>query len=141
MRVLKSKFVILAMSSLLISLPVLSGIAQAQSVGFYGGGGFSGGSFRAGGAVAAGPGGGVAAVAPNVNVIGKGWGVYYGPGSRGAAAAAATLQVGAVVQSLPASAQKIVDGGNIYYYDGANYYQHCYEGSDVEFCVISNPFS
>jgi hypothetical protein len=68
------------------------------------------------------------------------WAPYYGP-RYGAAAAgvAAGLAVGAVVGSLSAAAQPIVVNNQTYYYDGTNYYQPCYQGTDVNYCVVSNP--
>jgi hypothetical protein len=47
--------------------------------------------------------------------------------------------VGAVVNTLPATAQPIVINGQNYYSDGANYYQPCFQGSDTSYCVTGNP--
>ena len=71
----------------------------------------------------------------NVNVTGGGgWGPYYGgrgPGWGGVAAgAAAGLAVGAVVSALSSNAQPMVVNNQTYYYDGGNYYQSCYQGTD-----------
>jgi hypothetical protein len=81
----------------------------------------------------------------NVNVTGYGggWGPYYGGngGGWGAAAAGAVtgLAVGAMVGSLAANAQPMEVNNQTYYYDGQNYYQPCYQGSDSGYCVVSDP--
>jgi hypothetical protein len=68
------------------------------------------------------------------------WAPYYGPRYGAAAAgAAAGLAVGAVVGSLSAAAQPMVVNNQTYYYDGINYYQPCYQGTDVNYCVVPNP--
>jgi hypothetical protein len=75
-----------------------------------------------------------------VNV--SGWGPYYGggPGWGGVAAGvAAGLAVGTVVGSLSSSAQPMIVNNQTYYYDGSNYYQSCYQGSDSSYCVVPNP--
>ncbi len=80
----------------------------------------------------------------NVNVnaqnYGHGWGPYYG-GGWGAAAGgvAAGLAIGAIVGSLPAAAAALSVAGQTYYYDGDNYYQACYQGSDSSYCVVPDP--
>jgi hypothetical protein len=75
----------------------------------------------------------------NVNVS-RSWQGYYGPGYGGVAAgAAAGLAVGAVVGSLSAAAQPMVVNNQTYYYDGTNYYQPCYQGTNVSYCVVPNP--
>jgi hypothetical protein len=101
-----------------------------------------------GGAAARGPGGGTAyrpgypaggAYNRNVNVS-RNWQSYYGPRYGGVAAgAAAGLAVGAVVGSLSAAAQPLVVNNQTYYYDGTNYYQPCYQGTDVNYCVVPDP--
>jgi hypothetical protein len=102
-----------------------------------------------GGAAARGPGGATAyrpgypagGVTYNRNVnVSTNWRPYYGP-RYGAAAAgvAAGLAVGAVVGSLSAAAQPMVVNNQTYYYDGTNYYQPCYQGTDVKYCVVPNP--
>jgi len=151
--------------ALIAALPLLPREAQAfrggGGGGFHGGGGFGGGfgggSFHAGGFHGGGgfggPGrgaGGVGGprytnvnVSHNVNVSG-GWG-HYGGGGWGAAAAGAAvgavagLAIGAAVASLPAAAQPMYVNNQNYYYDGANYYQPCAQGSDMNYCVVSDP--
>lgn len=51
----------------------------------------------------------------------------------------AGLAVGATIASLPAAAQPMVVNNQTYYYDGTNYYQPCYGGSDTNYCVVSDP--
>lgn len=81
----------------------------------------------------------------NVNVSGDGgWGYYGGGGWGGAAAGAvagavAGLAIGAMVNSLPSNAQPLVVNNQNYYYDGTNYYQSCYGGSDTNYCVVPDP--
>ncbi len=53
--------------------------------------------------------------------------------------AAVGLAIGATVASLPSSAQPLVVNNQTYYYDGTNYYQACYGGSDSNYCVVSDP--
>lgn len=128
--------------------------------GAYGGGSFSGAH---GGQAAWGPGGRGVAQGPegntyyhgdgggggsydrNVDVSrsynvsgGGGWG-YYGGGGAAAAGALAGLAIGATIASLPAAAQQLSVNNQTYYYDGTNYYQPCYGGSDVNYCVVSDP--
>ena len=85
---------------------------------------------------------------PNVNVnnvnvtgYGGGWGPYYGGGAwAGAAAGAITgLAVGALISSLPSTAQPLIVNNQNYYYDGTNYYQSCFHGSDSGYCVVQDP--
>ncbi|MCX5888483.1 MAG: hypothetical protein NTY36_03420 [Deltaproteobacteria bacterium] len=76
----------------------------------------------------------------NVNVTGGGWGPYHGGGWGGVAAgAAAGLAVGTVIGALSASAQPMIVNNQTYYYDGGNYYQSCYQGTDSSYCVVPNP--
>ena len=49
------------------------------------------------------------------------------------------LAIGTMVASLPASAERLLVGNQTYYYDGTNYYQPCYGGSDTDYCVVSDP--
>ena len=75
----------------------------------------------------------------NVN---QGWGAYYGPGyGAGAVAAgvAAGLAIGSSVASLPDAADTIVVGGQDYYVADGVYYQPCYVGADVYYCVVAAP--
>jgi hypothetical protein len=70
------------------------------------------------------------------------WNAYYGPGYRPgtvAAGAAAGLAVGATVAALSAAAQPVVVNNQTYYVDGTTYYQKCYQGSEVSYCVVPNP--
>jgi hypothetical protein len=69
----------------------------------------------------------------NVNVTGN---TYYGGRYGGAAAG---LAVGAVVATLPAAAAARSVAGQTYYYDGSAYYQPCYQGTDVNYCVVPDP--
>jgi hypothetical protein len=104
----------------------------------------------AGGAAARGPGGqtatrsattasGSATYNRNVNVN-QNWNAYAGPGYRPyAGAAVAGLAVGATVAYLSASAQPVAVNNQTYYVDGNTYYQKCYQGSEVSYCVVPNP--
>ena len=89
--------------------------------GAYHGGGYAGGAYYGG-------------AAPD-------WDAYYGPdyGGGGIAAFIAGLAIGTVLAALPAGAVAQVLGGQTYYYDGSNYYQACYQGTDVDYCVVPNP--
>ena len=69
---------------------------------------------------------------------GGGWG-YYGGGGAAAAGVLAGLAIGATIASLPDAAQPMVVNNQNYYYDGTNYYQPCYGGSDTNYCVVSDP--
>jgi len=118
-----------------------------------------------GGAVAKGPRGGTAARGPYGGAVargpggqtayrpghypggayygGGGWDAYYGPeyGGGGGLAAAiiAALAIGTILEALPSGAVPQVLGGQTYYYDGSNYYQACYQGTDLDYCVVPNP--
>jgi len=119
-----------------------------------------------GGAVAVGPRGGTAVRGPYGGVAAKGpggqtayrpgnyprgayyggaapgnWDAYYGPdyGGGGIAAFIAGLAIGTVLAALPPGAVAQVLGGQTYYYDGSNYYQACYQGTDVDYCVVPDP--
>jgi hypothetical protein len=73
----------------------------------------------------------------NVN---RNWNAYTGPGYRPyAGAAVAGLAVGATVAALSAAAQPVVVNGQTYYEDSGNYYQKCYEGTEVSYCVVEDP--
>ncbi len=136
---------------LMVSLTGLCLEAQA-----YRGGGFSGGSFRGGGGYATGPRGGAVAVGPRGGVAARGpyggaaavgprggaayhRGPYYGPGYRPYGGVAAGVAVGAAVATLPARAAALSVAGQTYYYDGSSYYQPCYQGTDVNYCVVPDP--
>lgn len=132
--------------------------------GFHGGGGFSGGSFRPevpqpqsfhtggppsggphpggpppGGAPPPGPrAGGPPPPPPPRNItVSPGWGPYYGPGWG--AGMAAGLAVGAVVAALPYATERLVIAGQPYYVAGGTYYQPCYQGTDLSYCVVPDP--
>lgn len=113
-----------------------------------------------GGAAVRGPGGGAAARGPggqtayrpgttpgggatynrNVNVN-QNWNAYNRPGYRPyAGAAVAGLAVGATVAAISASAQPVVVDNHTYYNDGGTYYERCYEGTEVAYCVVPNPY-
>ena len=86
--------------------------------------------------VARGPDGGVVAGGSN-----RGWGGYYGAGWGGAVAAGAVagLAVGAMVSSLPLDAEPISVADQRYYVADDIYYQPCYQGAVVNYCVVDNP--
>ena len=113
-----------------------------------------------GGAVARGPRGGTAVRGPSGGAAVKGprggygggyhgggygeaWAPYYGPeyGGGGGLAAAiiAALAIGTILEALPSGAVPQVYGGQTYYYDGSNYYQACYQGTDLNYCVVPPP--
>jgi len=159
---LKSPFGSLFVVALLLGLPFLCSEAQAR-----GGGGYSGGSFRGGGGYAEGPRGGAVAVGPRGGAVAEGprggvaakgayggaavrgpggqtayrAGGYYGPGYRAPVygGVAAAVAVGTVVGTLPAAAAALSVAGQRYYYDGGTYYQSCYQGTDVNYCVVADP--
>lgn len=128
----------------------------------FGGGGFSGGSFSRGGGWATGPRGGAAVRGPgggaavrgpggtyvrgggntyNRNVtVNQGWGAWGGYGAGAVAAGvAAGVAVGSVAATLPPSYQTVVVSGQNYYYANGAYYQPCYQGAEVSYCVVANP--
>ena len=76
-----------------------------------------------------------------MNVSGSGnCNAYNGPGyGRVAGGVAAGLAVGATVAALSASAQPVVVNNQTYYSDGSTYYQKCYEGTEVSYCVVPDP--
>jgi hypothetical protein len=156
---------ILSLAMLLVGFPVIPQDVQARGGG---GGVHAGGGYHSGAGYGGGFGGGSFRPEPghgeyhpqgdhrynpnntnvnvnkNVNVnpqnYGHGWEPYYG-GGWGAAAGgvAAGLAIGAVVASLPAAARALSVGGQTYYYDGGNYYQSCYQGSESSYCVVRDP--
>jgi hypothetical protein len=71
----------------------------------------------------------------NVN---QNWNAYGRPG-YGYGGVAAGLAVGATVAYLSAAAQPVVVNNQTYYNDGGTYYQKCYEGTEVSYCVVPNP--
>ena len=74
----------------------------------------------------------------NVN---QNWNAYNGAGYRPrvAGGVAAGLAVGATVAYLSSAAQPVVVNNQTYYNDGGTYYQKCYEGTEVSYCVVPNP--
>ncbi len=78
-----------------------------------------------------------------MNVSGSGnWNAYTGSGYRPyAGGAVAGLAVGATVAALSSAAQPVTVNNQTYYNDGGNYYQKCYEGTDVSYCVVPDPTS
>jgi hypothetical protein len=142
----------LVVMMLFLGLPFFS--SQAQARGGFRGGGFSGGSFRAGGGWAAGPRGGAVAVGPRGGAVAAGprggvaargpggatayrAGGYYGPAYRRPVYTG--LAVGTVIATLPAAAAALSIAGQRYYYDGSTYYQPCYQGTEVNYCVVADP--
>lgn len=156
---LKSPLWSLFVMVLLVGLPFFGSEAQARGGGGYrGGGGFSGGSFRGGGGWATGPRGGAVAVGPRGGAVAEGprggvaargpggttayrAGGYYGPGYHRPVygGVAAGIAVGTVIATLPATAAALSIAGQRYYYDGGTYYQPCYQGTDVNYCVVADP--
>jgi len=166
---LKSPFWSLFVVALLVGLPFFCSEVQARGGGGFSGGSFRGGGGYAegprGGAVAEGPRGGAyaqtprggeavrtpyggaAARGPYGGAVAEGprgdayrAGGYYAPGYHPVARAAVTgLAVGTVVGTLPAAASALSVAGQRYYYDGGAYYQPCYQGTDVNYCVVSDP--
>ncbi len=70
--------------------------------------------------------------------VSQNWNAY-NPGYRPYAGAAAGLAVGATVGYLSAAAQPTVVNNQTYYVDGGTYYQRCYQGTEVAYCVVPNP--
>ena len=133
---LRSPLWSLFLVALLVGLSFLCSEAQAQRGGARGGiGGPSGagGLGRPGDGGAVGGSGGVFRPGGAVVVGGAG---SRGPGYGGVAAG---IAVGAVVGTLPARAAVLSVAGQRYYYDGSVYYQQCYQGTDVNYCVVPDP--
>jgi hypothetical protein len=65
---------------------------------------------------------------------GAGWDGYYGHGY-----AAGGISVGVMVESLPDSADRVIVDNQTYYIDNNVYYQSCYQGSVVNYCVVDDP--
>jgi len=98
-----------------------------------------------GGAVARGPEGGIAARPPDRTVNAErrratdDWDHFYGPGwDKSAAESAAGTAVG-FTDTLPAGATAVVVAGQTYYVASGVYYQDCFMGSDVNYCVVPAP--
>jgi hypothetical protein len=75
----------------------------------------------------------------NVNVTRTGTPTWPWLDRRLAAGAAAGLAVGATVAYLSAAAQPVAVNNQTYYVDGNTYYQKCYQGSQVAYCVVPSP--
>ncbi len=115
------------------------GRQECQAVGGFSGGTFHGGGGYVegprGGAIAEGPWGGTAARTPDGTAImhspGGAAGVRTPSGDflyRGAR--------GAVVADLPVGAMPVlIDGQNYYFAEGV-YYQPCYVGNELNYCVV-----
>ena len=46
---------------------------------------------------------------------------------------------GPVAAAPPTAAQPVVVNNQNYYFAGGSYYQPCYQGADVSYCVVANP--
>jgi hypothetical protein len=145
MKLLKLRSPFWSFFAVMLTVSLTGLCLEAQA---YRGGGFSGGSFRGGGGYATGPRGGAVAVGPRGGVAARGpyggaayhRGPYYGPGYRPAyGGVAAGVAAGVAVATLPARAAALSVAGQTYYYDGSTYYQPCYQGTDVNYCVVADP--
>ena len=102
---------------------------------------------REGGAVARGPEGGVAVKAPDGAVRvdapaarpADDWDHFGGPGWNNAVAGAAAGGSVGFTDTLPADVTAVVVGGQNYYVSKGVYYQECFMGSDVNYCVVPAP--
>jgi len=65
-----------------------------------------------------------------------GWDDYYGPYGDGFGG---EFVVGTVVGLLPETAEPVVVSGQSYYEDDGVYYQPCYQGADMSYCVVDPP--
>ena len=148
---LRSPLWSLFLVALLVGLPFLCSEVQARGGSFRGGAGGPGGAGgvgRPGGVGGVGGVGGAGGVGRPGGVGGAGGVVrpggavvvggagYRGPGYGGVAAG---IAVGTVVATLPARAAALSVAGQRYYYDGSAYYQQCYQGTDVNYCVVPDP--
>ncbi|MGC8493024.1 MAG: hypothetical protein ACP5SH_14940 [Syntrophobacteraceae bacterium] len=99
----------------------------------------------AGGTAVRGP-GGTYATRPGGNTyinrnvtVNQGWGAWgYRPGAV-AAGVAVGAAAGAYVASLPYAYQTTVVSGQTYYVANGTYYQQCYQGTEVGYCVVTQP--
>jgi len=100
-----------------------------------------------GGAVARGPEGGVAARGPGGETYAEtpraratsDWDHFHGPGwDKSVTESAAGAAVG-FTDTLPAGATAVVVAGQTYYVASGVYYQDCFMGSDVNYCVVPAP--
>lgn len=72
--------------------------------------------------------------------VNQGWGAWggYRPGAV-AAGVAAGVAVGSAVAALPPSYSTVVVNNQPYYFANGTYYQQCYQGAEVGYCVVANP--
>jgi hypothetical protein len=104
-------------------------------------GGYGAARGPAGNVAARGPGGSYAGGTYNRNVtVNQGWGAWggYRPGAV-AAGVAAGVAVGSAVAALPPSYSTVVVNNQPYYFANGAYYQQCYQGAEVGYCVVANP--
>jgi hypothetical protein len=47
--------------------------------------------------------------------------------------------LGTFLEILSGNVQPLTINGQSYYYDGTNYYQSCYQGTDSGYCVVPPP--
>jgi hypothetical protein len=45
-----------------------------------------------------------------------------------------------MIATLPVAATPIIVANQTYYSDGDIYYQPCYQGAAVNYCVVANPY-
>jgi len=98
-------------------------------------------------AVARGPEGGVAVKGPDgvVHAEGSGtraasdWDHFYGPGWSNAVVEAGASGTMGFTDTLPDDVTAVVVGGQNYYVSKGVYYQECFMGSDVNYCIVSDP--
>jgi hypothetical protein len=69
------------------------------------------------------------------------WGPYYGPSyvPPAFAGGGVTVLPGMIVSALPAGAVPRTVAGKRYYYGAGIYYQPCYQGSELSYCVVPDP--
>ncbi len=100
-----------------------------------------------GAAVARGPDGGVAVKTPDGAVYTESagaraesdWDHFYGPGWNGAVDAAPAGGAVGFTDTLPGDATAVVVWGQNYYVSNGVYYQECFMGSDVNYCIVPAP--
>jgi hypothetical protein len=101
----------------------------------------------AGGTAVRGPEGGVAVKGPDGVVHAEApaaraasdWDHFYGTGWNNAVAGAATGGTLSITDTLPDDVATVVVGGQTYYVSKGVYYQECFMGSDVNYCVVHAP--
>ena len=69
----------------------------------------------------------------------SGWDDYYGP--YGDWYDGGAVVIGTVVGVLPETVEPIAVGGQTYYEDDGVYYQPCYQGTELSYCVVDPPQS